>query len=65
MTDNATVSAQQAADLLGYSQNHIYRLLRSGELRGRLVGRVWFITREAVQEVKNRQVEGRLPRSGG
>jgi len=57
-----TVSTVEAAEILGYTRHHVYRLLWTGELRGRRIGRCWFIPIDAVSELKSKQAGGRLPR---
>lgn len=48
--------------MLGYHLNHLYRLLRSGVVKGkRWGGKVWMIERSEVERVKALQDEyGRL-----
>ena len=58
MTERLT--AQQAAELLGYHTKHLHRLLRSGDLRGEKFGRTWIIDRSEVEEVlRLREEHGR------
>ena len=60
MADDLT--AEQAAALLGYHVNHLYRLLKAGTVKGRKVGgKVWLVGRAEVARVKALQDEhGRL-----
>ncbi len=59
MSDRLT--AQQAAELLGYHIDHVYRLLRSDELRGEQFNRVWIIPRSEVDKVlRLREEHGRF-----
>ena len=60
MAENLT--AQQAADILGYHINHLYRLLKDGTIKGtRWGGKVWMIDRAEVVRIKALQDEyGRL-----
>lgn len=51
------LTAHQAAELLGYHINHVYRLLWSGTLRGELFGRTWIIPRGEVEEVQRLRAE--------
>jgi excisionase family DNA binding protein len=56
MAENLT--AQQAADMLGYHINHLYRLLKDGTVKGtRWGGKVWMIDRAEVARVKALQDE--------
>ena len=56
MADKLTV--KEAAKLLGYHQNHVYRLLRQGVIKGARFSRVWMIDRREVERVKSEQGEG-------
>jgi excisionase family DNA binding protein len=59
------LTAQEAADELGYHIHHLYRLLRSGAIEARQFNRVWMIDRKEVERVKALQGPGgRLPKSG-
>lgn len=42
------LTAAEAMDILGVGKNTIYRLLKSGELKGFRVGRSWRITFEEI-----------------
>jgi excisionase family DNA binding protein len=66
MTDKE-ITAHEAAAQLGYHVNHLYRLLRSGTVKGRKVAdRVWLVPQDEVDRVKALQDKhGRLPRSNG
>ncbi len=55
------LTPQEAAEELGYHVKHLYRLLKSGDVRGRKFNRSWMITRKEVERVKSLQDEhGRL-----
>lgn len=60
--DKGFLTADQAAQELGYHLNHLYRLLAAGTVKGeKLGGKVWMISRREVQRVKSLQDEqGRL-----
>ena len=61
MSDRLT--AQDAAKMLGYHVNHVYRLLRDGALKGEQFNRVWIIPRSEIARVKQMQNDhGRLPK---
>jgi len=61
MSDKLT--AQEAANALGYHVDHVYRLLRSGIIRAEQFNRVWLIDRAEVERVKALQDEhGRFHR---
>lgn len=62
-SDNTELTAEQAAEELGYHVNHVYRLLAQGKMRGRQFNRVWMIEQAEVTRVKALQDDhGRLPR---
>jgi len=56
------VTAQDAARLLGYHINHVYRLLRASVIDAEQFNRVWMIPRSEVERIKRMQREGRLPK---
>ena len=57
------LTAQQAADELGYHSHHVYRLLKSGTMKGRRFGTNWMIDRAEVERIKALQGKGgRLPK---
>jgi len=63
MTEVSNVlTADKAAQELGYHVGHLYRLLAAGDVRGqKWAGRVWMIDRREVERVKALQDEnGRL-----
>lgn len=55
---SAKLTAQEAADALGYHINHVYRLLRSGAMKGEQFNRVWIIAKSEVERIKELQSEG-------
>uniref|UniRef100_A0A6M3K6W2 Putative DNA binding, helix-turn-helix domain containing protein n=1 Tax=viral metagenome TaxID=1070528 RepID=A0A6M3K6W2_9ZZZZ len=57
------VTAQQAAQILGYHLTHIYRLLAKpgrGGLLAQKFGNTWMIDKDSVLALKSQQVDGRL-----
>jgi excisionase family DNA binding protein len=44
------LTTQQAADLSGYHANHLRRLLRSVEIRGRKWGQSWQISQTSLRD---------------
>ena len=58
------ITAEEAAQQLGYHVNHLYRLLAQGKVKGRkLGGKVWLLSQDEVSRVKALQDNhGRLPR---
>jgi excisionase family DNA binding protein len=56
MSDKLTVA--EAAELLGYHENHVRRLLRSGVIKAEQFSRIWIIDRSEVERVKALQSKG-------
>lgn len=42
------IKTQEAAELSGYHVNHLRRLIRAGEIRGRKWGAAWQVSRESL-----------------
>lgn len=61
ISDNE-LTAQEAADALGYHVNHLYRLIAQGRVKGRkLLDRVWVFDQREIDRIKSLQDEkGRL-----
>lgn len=57
------VSVAEAAELLGVHRSRVEQLLRSGRLRGRRAGRLWFVDERSVLEI--RRAPGRPPPRAG
>jgi excisionase family DNA binding protein len=58
------LTAQEAADQLGYHIDHLYLLLKNGTIRGERFNRAWMLDPAEVERVKALQGPGgRLPRS--
>ena len=56
------LTTPEAAEILGYHEDHLGRLLRAGTVKGEKVGNRWLISREEVERVKALQGPGgRLP----
>jgi excisionase family DNA binding protein len=49
MSDTDYVSSQDAADRLGYTRQHVRRLIRQKRLDGRKVGRDWIVLASSVE----------------
>ena len=49
------LTAEQAAHELGYHPDHLYRLLKSGVVKGEQFNRVWIIPSSEVERIKARQ----------
>jgi len=61
---NEPLTAEQAAEELGYTLNHLYRLLRGGKIQARRFGQAYLIDRQEVERIKALQgPKGRLPRA--
>ncbi len=52
------LTAQQAADELGYHIKHLYRLLANGTIEGKHFNRVWMIDCQEVERSKALQGPG-------
>ena len=58
------LTAQQAAEVLGYHIDHMRLLLREGKVEAEQFNRVWMIDRQEVERIKALQGKGgRLPKS--
>ena len=44
------LTTQQAADLSGYHPNHLRRLLRAHEIKGRKWGSAWQIEKQSLKD---------------
>jgi len=56
------LTAQEAAEALGYHINHLYRLLAYDVIKGRQFNGVWMIARSEVERIKALQgPDGKLP----
>lgn len=49
------ISAQEAAEQLGYHVKHVYRLLRENKLEGQRIGGGWVVSVLSVAQAKARQ----------
>jgi excisionase family DNA binding protein len=56
MGDKLTVA--EAAKLLGYHENHVRRMLRSGVMKGEQFNRIWIIDRSEVERIRAAQTKG-------
>lgn len=58
------LTAQEAAEILGYHVRHLYRLLGRGRVKAERVGHIWLIDRQEVERILALQGPGgRLPQS--
>jgi excisionase family DNA binding protein len=58
------LTAEQAADELGYHTHHLYKLLRNGTIKAEQFNRVWMIDPSEVGRIKALQGPGgRLPKA--
>ncbi len=46
---NGHITVQAAAELTGYNQQYLRRLLRSGTLEGIKIGQIWLIEMESLE----------------
>jgi len=51
------MSVQQVADYLGVSTRVVYRLIRSGQVRAFKVGGRWRISKDAVRQFIEEQIQ--------
>jgi len=48
MPNDEWISAEEAAKLSGYNHEHIRRQLRQGKIKGRLKGRMYWISKNSL-----------------
>jgi hypothetical protein len=61
---NRPLTAKEAADELGYNIHHLYKLLRTGTVKGERFNQSWMLDRQEVGRIKALQGPGgRLPKS--
>ena len=58
--DYEVLTAYEAMDYLGISENTMYRLLNSGELGAFRIGRIWKIPRKELDKYIDKNVEKSL-----
>lgn len=51
------ITTKEAAENLGYHIEHIRRMLREGDLRGKKIGYMWFVQQESI-EVYRKKTNG-------
>ena len=61
MVEANFLNCQDAAERLGCTRQHISRLVRSGELTGRKIGRDWIVSLESVERYAAKRENFRLP----
>ncbi len=54
MTTENLLTIAETAKLLGYTQQHVRRLVAAGELAGEKLGRDWVISRASVEDYRAR-----------
>ncbi len=50
MATRSYLSTEEAAEILGYSRQHVRVLVRKGRLQGDRVGKNWLVSYSSVQE---------------
>ena len=50
---NEYISASRASEKLGYAQDHIGALIRKGKVRGKMIGRSWYVDFNSLVDHKN------------
>ena len=53
-----SLTAQEAANRLGYNVKHLYRLLNGGKVKGKRFGHVWLNDHQEVERIKALQGPG-------
>jgi excisionase family DNA binding protein len=53
------ISVRQAADLTGYTADHIRELLRSNQIGGQKTFTIWTVDKRSLEEYKRRQDQAR------
>lgn len=61
---NEHITAQEAAERLDYTVQHVRRLLRNGDLEGRKIGRDWLVGQTSVAEFAMKRENLHLPLDG-
>jgi len=55
------ITSVEAADALGYTVQHVRRLVRQGKLAGKKLGRDWVVERQGVERLAAARKNLRLP----
>lgn len=55
------ITSKEAAERLGYTVQHLRRLLRQGAIEGRKVGRDWMVRERSVKDFASRKENLSLP----
>lgn len=63
MASDDYMSSVEAAERLGYTRQHVGRLIRQHRLEGRKLGRDWLVHRESVEQYMLERENLRLPLS--
>jgi excisionase family DNA binding protein len=63
MVEQSYLSTEEAANILGYSRQHVRVLMRAGVISGHRVGKSWLVPQEAVENFLIRR--NNLPLFGG
>ena len=61
MADPAYLTVADAAEQLGYTTQHVRRLMRQGRLGGYKLGRDWVVRKDAVESYLARRANLTLP----
>lgn len=66
MENSELMTVEDAAEILGYHTDHVYRLLREKKLDGQKFGNGWVVKTQSVIEAKARQSDsGRVAWENG
>ena len=58
---NDYLNSEQAASILGYTEQHVTRLIRLGQLQGQKIGRDWLIPAQSVDRFLVRRSNAKIP----
>lgn len=51
--DKKLISVKEAAELLGYSRQHVVRLIKSGQITGWQIGRSFVVEKKSIKNTRN------------
>jgi len=61
MVSDEQVTTKVAAELLGFTVQHVRRLVREGHLRGARLGRDWLIEKASINKLVTKRENLELP----
>ncbi len=57
MIKEKLITTHDAAELLGFSHDHIRRLCREGKIKAEKLGNNWLLTEKSLKNIKRMRVE--------